>query len=341
MKITWKYNKETEINNLIFTAGLIARRLPQNSGFTLLERIEDANFLNRNIVFPYKKLSSEVWQKLCAIEINVGEEIPDGDLLNAFKSAYDDLGKIDKQTIDRLEKEWQEIEAEFLEKMRQIFGELEFEEIVLFPTLYGMQGSYKQSGKILFIQSRIDNFIKHFIQSIIWNIVQQRTNTPPQDKIEKENLWHIQEEKRRLANFLSNKTTFSKFYTKDKEYDAENSPMYNPKVARKSLEYYTKLGFPSEKPLVLNNEKIILFSKNLNNLTKGQKEILKRLLEKEGKLINFEEIGNLLWEDKYYEKFSLNAITRMIYKLRQKLKEAGLQKEVIFTKRGQGYVLIQ
>ncbi len=71
-------------------------------------------------------------------------------------------------------------------------------------------------------------------------------------------------------------------------------------------------------------------------LTKNEYKILKYLIEKREKIVSREEIMNFLWESESF--IDDNTLSVNITRLRNKLEEINL-KELIETKRGQGYIL--
>lgn len=77
------------------------------------------------------------------------------------------------------------------------------------------------------------------------------------------------------------------------------------------------------------NDKII-------ELTKNEYKILKYLIENRGKIVSREDIMDSLWESESF--IDDNTLSVNITRLRNKLEELDL-KELIETKRGQGYIL--
>lgn len=71
-------------------------------------------------------------------------------------------------------------------------------------------------------------------------------------------------------------------------------------------------------------------------LTKNEYKILKYLIENRGNIVSREEIMNSLWESESF--IDDNTLSVNITRLRNKLEELKL-KELIETKRGQGYIL--
>ena len=80
---------------------------------------------------------------------------------------------------------------------------------------------------------------------------------------------------------------------------------------------------------VVKGEKII-------ELTKNELKILKYLTENRNKIVSREEIMDYLWESESF--IDDNTLTVNITRLRSKLEELNL-KELLETKRGQGYIL--
>lgn len=73
-------------------------------------------------------------------------------------------------------------------------------------------------------------------------------------------------------------------------------------------------------------------------LTKNEYKILKYFIQNREKIVSREEIMECLWDDESF--IDDNTLTVNITRLRNKLGELGL-KELICTKRGQGYMLLK
>ncbi len=92
------------------------------------------------------------------------------------------------------------------------------------------------------------------------------------------------------------------------------------------------------------NEFILNISKSLIEkddrkieLTKNELKILHFLVQRRGKIVSREEIIEYLWDSESF--IDDNTLTVNMTRLRNKLNEFGL-KELIETKRGQGYILV-
>lgn len=71
-------------------------------------------------------------------------------------------------------------------------------------------------------------------------------------------------------------------------------------------------------------------------LTRNEFKILYLLVEKRGSIVSRDEMMNGLWDNELF--IDDNSLTVNINRLRNKLKEAGLE-NIIETKRGQGYII--
>jgi len=76
----------------------------------------------------------------------------------------------------------------------------------------------------------------------------------------------------------------------------------------------------------------------LKDLTVTQESIWSVLKEKEGQIVNRDEVGQAMWGRLWEQKYSDWAIDQAIYSLRQRLIELGIEKKIL-TKRGKGFLL--
>ena len=91
------------------------------------------------------------------------------------------------------------------------------------------------------------------------------------------------------------------------------------------------------KDFVLNTAKSTIEKDGISiELTKNEYKILTYFVQNRDKIVSREEIMECLWEDESF--IDDNTLTVNITRLRNKLEEVNL-KELIETKRGQGYIL--
>lgn len=93
------------------------------------------------------------------------------------------------------------------------------------------------------------------------------------------------------------------------------------------------------KDFILNTAKSTIEKDGVSiELTKNEYKILKYFVQNREKIVSREEIMEHLWDDESF--IDDNTLTVNITRLRNKLDEIGL-KELIATKRGQGYMLLK
>ncbi|MCI8482484.1 MAG: response regulator transcription factor [Clostridia bacterium] len=91
------------------------------------------------------------------------------------------------------------------------------------------------------------------------------------------------------------------------------------------------------KDFILNTAKSTIEKDGISvELTKNEYKILKYLVQNRDKIVSREEIMECLWEDESF--VDDNTLTVNITRLRSKLEEISI-KELLETKRGQGYIL--
>ena len=91
------------------------------------------------------------------------------------------------------------------------------------------------------------------------------------------------------------------------------------------------------KDFILNiSNSTIIKDDKIIDLTKNEYKILKYLIENREKIVSREDIMDVLWENDCF--VDDNTLSVNITRLRSKLEELGL-KDIIKTKRGQGYIL--
>jgi hypothetical protein len=95
-------------------------------------------------------------------------------------------------------------------------------------------------------------------------------------------------------------------------------------------EYLAKLGFAEENVIQKIDFKVF---------TKQEENLLKKMIDMNGKILSFDESAQVLWGEGSYDKYSPQAMAKVVENIRSKIKDQGINKELIFTKRGKGYIL--
>ena len=122
----------------------------------------------------------------------------------------------------------------------------------------------------------------------------------------------------------------------------EEKKILDPKLVKKvedeSYSNYLRIGFPPEQKVKLTANSINLNGNNITDLTISEKKVLKQMIDKKFEICTYYELGDILWSSS--ENYSLEALNKTIERIRHKLKDAGMQKNVILTKRGEGYCFV-
>jgi len=302
----------------------------QDNGYLVLPHLEPGN--SRSLYFPNLGYSADFWR---AIKFN-----PNINLSTSFpKSAIDEvkslLSKKHKNDIQaqcqKIASDWKMIEKEFFSDVSK-FLDMEktlskIEKINVLITPYGTIGSFNPpriGNKFnLLATSRVDFPAGNIAAVILQTLYIIKNNIG--GEIREEN--YI----KRMAtiNFLLTGTTFSKFYPKYKD-PAKTEFGLSKNSVSESEKYLTKLGFPTKDML----EKI-----NFDKFTSQETELMQNLIKHKGNLVSFDRVSQILWGNDSFDKYSPAAMAKVIENIRRKIKEQGINKELIFTKRGKGYLV--
>jgi DNA-binding winged helix-turn-helix (wHTH) protein len=319
-----------ECKYICFLAKGISMGEYQNNGFAVIPTLDNNP---KSVHFPNLPYSKEFWK---SINLNSNKNLS-GDYP---KSAIDEVKKLlskqrndDNNTkLNEIKSDWEKIEKDFFKDLNSFlnFGKAlsKVDNINVLITPYGTRGSFNPpriGNKFnLNVTSRIDQPAGNIAVGILQNLY--IIDTWIGGEIGEEN--YI---KRMSAiSFLMKNTIFKKYFPDFVDLTKQNYTT-NQKLITKSKGFLKKLGFA---------EKTVELSKSLINLTKQEEQVLKLLENHKGKVVSFDQVARVLWKDKRDDKFSLEAMAKVIEKLRKKIKGIGVNKEVIFTKRGSGYLYI-
>jgi len=122
--------------------------------------------------------------------------------------------------------------------------------------------------------------------------------------------------------------------------DQLDNLQYNEDDFIRSKELYKDLGYPIESLLSLDKDKILIENKRvLKGLTAQESKVLELLISKRNTVILWDELGDIIWEDKANDKYSLWALNKVIQRIRKKLKDKGIEPHLLLTIKGKGVVL--
>jgi len=118
----------------------------------------------------------------------------------------------------------------------------------------------------------------------------------------------------------------------------------NVEVLNQSIRYLISLQTPTGVPFnyVKDSNSIILFSNNItSDFTPYEFRVLRALLEHRNKAVSFDQISEEVYKVDADIKFTLWGITKTVQRLRDKLEEHGLPREMISNVRGEGFKLLE
>lgn len=324
------FTDKLSVQHLCFLAKGIALKHFQDNGFYVTPKLVPGN--PKGIFFPDFGYSKDFWK---SINLNDNKNLCDKFSQAATNEAEKLLAKYSpspdfKEKRDKVVKDWKKIEPQFwqdVEKYLDFKKEIsKVEKIDLLITPFGSVGAFNppRVGKKfdLLATTRIDTPAGNIAVIILQNLYIIKTN------------WggEIGEEEfvKRMAviNFLFTSTIFSKYYPdyKDPAKIGYNIPQ---SVIKSSDKYLAKLGFSNKKIEVDPNNKVF---------TSQEGAVLAHLIEHKGNIVSFDKIAKILWGKDSYEKFSPQAIAKVIENIREKVRKLGINKEVVYTKRGKGYL---
>ncbi|MBD3362959.1 hypothetical protein GF362_04535 [Candidatus Dojkabacteria bacterium] len=115
----------------------------------------------------------------------------------------------------------------------------------------------------------------------------------------------------------------------------------NKKLAQNSSVFLRKNKLENKRTISLNEKnKIEISNKPLTkDFFERDRKILKHFLDKENRVLTYDELADIMWGNKSTQKFSLSAINRHLSRLRKKLEKLGLPSSCILSVRGVGYYL--
>jgi hypothetical protein len=336
MQTIWQYSPVTELQRVVFTASSIAKGIYPTVDFYILPYLPQ-RFKRKTVVFPdweYSKIPG-FWEEVKKHDYKIKLKPPRNTNHYLLPKIKNNL--IEKTKVNKLQQEYNKIKDRNFAKLEQFFdfNKINLDKIIIRPTQYGTTGSYSLSKKSTFyLTHRIDQPAEQIFKPLILNLVHvlyYPNKNDEKEMIEKQQ-WH---KKQTIADFLVKKTNLSELIKSNRPHTKSSSS----KLALQTKKYLQKLGFPQKKALALNNGDIYYQNTKLN-LPRQQDKLLKLLIKKRPQICSFSEIGNIIWQNNEAD-FSLYAITKNVQRLRENLKKYNIHKNIIQTKRGQGYCLIE
>ena len=322
-------SNEMEAVYLCYLAKGITTKTYQNGNFHILPTLVKNN--PNAINFPDLGFSEKFWRlinnnpnpnfttlypKFCIKEVQK--------LLSLKSDKYTDQKK-------KIINDWKGLEKVFFKdvnKFLKFSTELnKITEINILLTPYGTRSSFytpkKAHNLSLWITLRIDFPASNIANSILHLLYILKTRYG--GEIGSEEFTKRME----VIKFLANYTIFSKYIKNNKNILSVDA-FSNQKLISKSHKYLKKLGFPMKKTD---------FNKIRKTLTTQEEKVLNTLITANTEIVSFGKIADILWGEQSDEKYSLEAISKVIQNLRDKIRLSRIHKNLIHTVRKKGYFL--
>lgn len=328
MKLIIKIDSESQAKYLCFLAKNIQSETYQKTNLPILPYPTKSDC----VFFPDLNFSGEFWSLIKKSKSLHLSGIRSVQLVGISEKYISDL--INLNDINKKEKilkdYWRQNYVKFFTLSKMIFNKdfsKGIKEIEILITPFGTSGSFKNEGPRVIMTTRTDLPNDSIFQTLLNALIRRKLN-------------HLTEtgttrfiDRQKYLTFLLRHTAFSKIISTHTHSESE-------KITTDSNIFLTKLGFPTDTTLQINDQKIVINSSDVSHIfTKYETTLLKKLYEKFGKVVSFEEVAEAVWKDKLDEKFSLYSLAKIVEKIRKKLEDLGIQKEILKTARGKGYML--
>lgn len=323
MKIKFKNDKLGEYQKLLYALYNTENGFFSRSGMHL--RYGENESVNTVLLPNYPELkTAKFWKKFSKYRKTIPKNYVSFDGTE-FSEVYGEILKESTIEISEISRAWSRKEKAFLFVIDSLF-ESDNIFIEIFVTKYGAISSYNFLSGTLKIYLRKDADISQIAFCTLSYFIH---------KYKGKMTW---EEQQRIADFLFLNTKLKDIFPNYVSLiDESQDPEKNIKLIQQSEKIYRDFGVSLKGQVKIEADKIFVHNKSLTSLSFQEKTLLKLLLNNKGKITSMDEISNALWGDDY-SQFSLQAISKTVERLRQKLYDAGIHKQTIFTKRKQGYV---
>jgi DNA-binding winged helix-turn-helix (wHTH) protein len=298
-----------------------------NNFYPISEKIYTAN----SVIFP--EMNKDDFKNICLIELSK-EENKDF-LKDKLKR---DSNEISLQKFEQIETEWKIIQDRFFDYFSEIF-DVSLQTIVL--NIY-----YSSYGRISFSEAfkdKLDNFeFNIFIRQDagIYEIAREIIRGYCFDILKSNNIsWSEQISLvDAFFKFTKLKRLFPEAYS-FKEKFVKNHEDIN--LIEASMKFLEKINYECIKNkfrvLIENNHEFLDGKRLAYKFTDTELKVLQVLLKKQSSLCTYSDIGKTLWRTS--RKYSIWAISRLIYKIRKKLILNDLSHYKLQTIRGKGFIL--
>lgn len=242
--------------------------------------------------------------------------------------------KMDNKKLKTFEAQWKKVEGKFWETIWNTFPEFKglIGELEICITSFGSLSSYghlnEEKNQKLRVYLREDFGISQIAEVIITALFRKVLN-------EKGFTWETQEG---ITDFLMQTTVLNKLFP---DYKPTLESLVVDLVKKsESVRYLNEIGVPNQFNLEIKSGDLWYANQNVEkNFTKSQAAILKLMMNRRSEIISFDDLSDMIWEQKSTDKYSIWAINKHMQRLKDKLGELQIHNISIESVRGRGYIL--
>lgn len=341
IKTIWEYSLDLESLRVIEVAHEIVTGFFKKQHFPILpysKEIVDP----QSIIFPslqYKKIPC-FWDKVKKIEYENTPIKANPDLVEDVKKLLI-TAKIPPPSFQLTKTQWEKAQKEIIDAIEAIMPDKKgaIKDMVIYPTHFGPRVSFNIPKKFpaqIRIYLREDSDIyaltEGVVSALIKNDVMEKLNCSWE---ESEIAVDLLVTKSRIASILAKYAPKSKYLSTIKSIRFQQKGQ----LVKKSEEFYKKLGLRiGQSVFSVKNNLVYYNQKPITGLTERESKILVRLINLKGKVLSYDEFGDMVFENE--DDFNLYVLAKIIQSLRDKLTLCGVSGCFIQSVRNQGYCLV-
>lgn len=339
METKFIYHQQLEYERIVFLFSNLATSLYQDGGFLVLPYPvlghHKVVYLPKIPNFKARKFLPDL-RNLEKFDFPYQKGLADN-VLKAIRTSGFLPESPNSSRIKKVEAHWRFIEPQFEDYFLDVFPRFRLYRIEteVYWTHYGTTVSFSESlekGKSVLIRiwlrddMEIEQIAEGFLSCLLLG------------KMKSARYQYSWLQKEAIIDFLLLDTKLSRLLPDF--FPTLNPPTSGPKTKQyyqDSIRYLTELGFAIKQVISLQNNQLLIGNQSPRyKFTPTEEIILKRLINTPNDPVSYYDLGDLIWKEEV-DKFSLWALSRTVFKIRNKLRKNGLDPEYIKNLRGQGY----
>lgn len=337
-KITtiWNYSKETEANRILGLLHHIYTRFYQKQSFLISPNLVEGNpkvvYLPDLDYSPIRNFEKDISTIKIDIPIPLDRKIT----LKMMDILFDEL-LLSVEEVGDFQNQWNLVSKKFWETVRSVFPIIRDKNICLeiIPTKFGTGSSFNlvdldKDMVDIKIFVRQDMGVEGIAEGILFALFRLRHNV----------FDYTWEESEAIVCSYMTDTSFADLFPNYIPIMQQLRSLEDGEMAKHSLDYYEKLGYPVSRIFSHNGEQVYI-DEELPEIPFSNREfaVLKTLIENSANICSFDRIGMSLWPETFNEEYSPWAVSKVVQRIRNKFSANGISPSLIQTVRGQGYLL--